>query len=118
MADNTGALQALTATYTDSEEEDDEPKMAPEPIQNDTSSVTINLTMGQVEEQQRQKAVAKLVSYYHDENDMVISEDDEGDKDSSMNTSAEPTPTEERQVRTMFLPFLPIYRWVNTNTGK
>ncbi|XP_026676202.1 SAP30-binding protein [Diaphorina citri] len=94
MADKTEALQALTATYTDSEEEEDEKS---EPIQNDTSSVIVNLTMGQVEEQQRQKAVAKLVSYYHDENDMVISDDDE-EKENSMNTSAEPTPTEEKQV--------------------
>lgn len=98
MTDKTEALQALTATYTDSEEEDDEPKSAPEPIQEDTSSVIINLTMGQVEEQQRQKAVAKLVSYYHDENDMVISEDDEGEKENSIDTSAEPTPTEEKEV--------------------
>ncbi|KAL1462681.1 hypothetical protein WDU94_014498 [Cyamophila willieti] len=97
MTDKTEALQALTATYTDSEEEDDD-KTVSEPIQNDTSSVIVNLTMGQVEEQQRKKAVAKLVSYYHDENDMVISEDDEGEKDNSLNTSAEPTPTEEKQV--------------------
>uniref|UniRef100_A0A8D8UG33 SAP30-binding protein n=1 Tax=Cacopsylla melanoneura TaxID=428564 RepID=A0A8D8UG33_9HEMI len=98
MTDKTEALQALTATYTDSEEEEDHDKIVSEPIQNDTSSVIVNLTMGQVEEQQRQKAVAKLVSYYHDENDMVISEDDEGEKENSLNTSAEPTPTEEKQV--------------------